>query len=329
MRFVENLRSSIFQIGQAIFSKKIKPMSEKIIFHYTNEVGLQGILQNKFLWATDVFASNDASEIILGQRFFRRDLEEWVKQKNRKEDDLKFLFQGASEMSEGVFFTCFSTVKNYNENDRKYILDHGLLSQWRGYGSYAIKFKKDVLLKALKEWELNDGDPILIVNLDDEVRYFSEADYRKFKKDKLLKQKIDEFKKSVSIDEWQEIEKNMENDESLSKAECDEISKRIKLSLIPRFFVKHRGFYEEREVRAVVIVPKNCITKKIHFHAPYKSHIKLFEEDPSIIENAIEEIIIGPVRDQKAANLWINSMLKEFGYQNVKVKCSEIPFRRF
>jgi len=305
-------------------------MSEEILFHYTSEVGLQGILQNKCLWATDVFISNDHSEIILGERLFKRDLQEWANLNKRNEDDLKFLVNGPSEMSKGVFFACFSTVRNYNENDREFILDHGLLSQWRGYGSYAIKFKKDALLKTLKEWKQKDGDPLLIANLDEEVKYLSEskADYRKFKEDDLLKQKIDEFKESVSTNEWAAIEKKMQEKRDLSEGGCEKIGERMKLSLIPRFFVKHRGFYEEREVRVVVVVPKDCVTKKIHFHAPNKSHIKLFEEDQAIIENAIEEIIIGPVSDQKAAKYWVDSMLREFGYKNVKVKCSEIPFRK-
>ncbi len=128
-------------------------MSEEILFHYTSEAGLQGILQNKCLWATDVFISNDHSEIILGESLFKRDLQEWANLNKRNEDDLKFLVNGPSEMSEGVFFACFSTVRNYNENDREFILDHGLLSQWRGYGPYAIKFKKDALLKTLKKWK--------------------------------------------------------------------------------------------------------------------------------------------------------------------------------
>ncbi len=170
----------------------------------------------------------------------------------------------------------------------------------------------------------------MIANLDEEVKYLSEseADYLKFKEDDLLKQKIDEFKESVSTNEWAAIEKKMQEKRDLSEEERKKIGERMKLSLIPRFFVKHRGFYEEREVRVVVIVPKDCVTKKIHFDAPYKSHIKLFEEDQSIIENAIEEIIIGPVSDQKAAKHWVDSMLREFGYKNVKVKCSEIPFRK-
>ena len=76
------------------------------------------------------------------------------------------------------------------------------------------------------------------------------------------------------------------------------------------------------------MVPRSS-KKRLHFHAPDKSHIKLFEEDPAIIENAVKEIIIGPMGDQKAAKNWVENMLREFGYRDdIKVKCSEIPFRK-
>lgn len=67
------------------FEESKKQMDEEILFHYTNEVGLQGILQNKCLWATDAFATNDSSEIELGNDLFVKNLQEWVKQNNRSE----------------------------------------------------------------------------------------------------------------------------------------------------------------------------------------------------------------------------------------------------
>jgi len=288
-------------------------MSEEILFHYTSEAGLQGILQNKCLWATDAFASNDSSEMVLGDKLFKKMILEWLSKKNRSCEGFKKLIyttqQSLEQNFKGTFLTCFSTTKE------KYVLDNGLLSQWRGYGFYSIKFRKDVLLEALeKENSLHD--------LDGSVRYYSDSesdsDYEEFKKDNSLK--IDEFKKFISTDEWMEIE----NKTSLTSKDEDKIVKAIELILHPRFFVKHKGFHEEQERRIVILTPKNS-GKKLHFHAP-KSHIKLFEEDPSIIENAIEEIIIGPVSDQKAAKHWVDSMLREFGYKNVEVKCSEIPF---
>lgn len=301
-------------------------MNEKILFHYTSEAGLQGILQNKCLWATNAFASNDSSEIILGQKLLARDLEEWAKQNDREEDDLKFLFDAPAKISKGVFLLCFSTVKNYNEEDKKYILENGLLSQWRGYGSYAIKFKKNDILKGLRKLGLKDGDPIIIGNLDEGVRYLSESeiDYEEFKKCDF----INEFKEIIISKEWIGIESKMQSGQKLLESECKKIGELMKLTLIPRFLVKHKSFKEEQEARVVIDVPINCDKTKIHFHAPYKSHIKLFEEYPTIIENAIEEIIIGPVSDKKAAKHWVDSMLREFGYKNVKVKYSEIPFRK-
>ena len=37
-----------------------------IIYHYTNDVGLKGILETGQLWLTDIFALNDPSELSYG-----------------------------------------------------------------------------------------------------------------------------------------------------------------------------------------------------------------------------------------------------------------------
>ena len=297
-----------------------KQMDEEILFHYTNEVGLQGILQNKCLWATDASATNDKSEMVLGGKLFEKMIREWLSKKNRSCLGFSNLIYTTEKTLEnyfkGIFLTCFSTT---SEGD---VLKNGLLSQWRGYGSYAIKFKKDVLLKELKNWRQEE---VLIADLDQNVRYYydSESDYEEFKKDNSLK--IDEFKEFISTDEWIKIEKKLHQKEYSSEDEDNKIVEAIVLALTPRFFVKHKGFHEERERRIVAMVPSGS-KKGLHFHAPYKRHIKLFEEDPAIIENAVKEIIIGPMGDQKAAKNWVDSMLREFGYKNVEVKCSEIPF---
>jgi hypothetical protein len=246
-----------------------------------------------------------------------------MKQNNRSEDGLKFLFEDRWKLLEGVFFVCFSTT------NEEHISNDGLLSQWRGYGSYAIKFKKNALLEVLKNWKQEDKDQILIADLDENVRYYSksEDDYKMFQKDNSLKVEIDKFKQSISADDWIKIVEKLRKKEVMSKEEDKKIRELMTISFIPILFVKHRGFHEEQERRIVILIPKNS-GKKLHFHAPGKAHIKLFEEDPAIIENAIEEIIIGPVSDQKAAKHWVDYMLREFGYKNVKVKCSEIPFRK-
>ncbi len=299
-------------------------MDEEILFHYTNEVGLQGILQNKCLWATDVFASNDFLEIELGNDLFVKNLQEWTKQNNLSGDSLKFLFGARWELLKGVFFVCFSTT-----NEER-ISNDGLLSQWRGYGSYAIKFKKNALSGVLKNWKQAGKDQILIADLDENVRYYSKSDagYKMFQKDNSLKVEIDKFKQSISADYWIKIVEKLHKKEILSEEEDKKIRELMTISLIPSLFVKHNGFHEERERRIVILIPKNS-DKKLHFHAPSKPHIKLFEEDPAIIENAVKEIIIGPMGDQKAAKNWVENMLREFGYRDdIKVKCSEIPFRK-
>ena len=299
-------------------------MNEEILFHYTSEVGLQGILQNKCLWATDAFASNDASEIKLGEDFAKRALKEF----GLKERALELVTNAREKFSRGVFLACFSTLQSVETADEKlaqkikrerdFILENGLLSQWRGYGSYSIKFKRNKLEEAVYK-DGNKG-----ISVSGEVHYLSsansECEYDDFKGGDVFKEmmKEEKFFKKIS-----------NSKDQINNLDFKDLGNAIKSYQIPALLVKNYGFHEETEVRiANLVLPEEYDKRKIHFRAPNKSYIKLFEEDQAIIENAIEEIIIGPVSDQKAAKHWVDSMLREFGYKNVKVKCSEIPFRK-
>ena len=73
------------------FEELKKQMDEEILFHYTNEVGLQGILQNKCLWATDASATNDKSEMVLGDKLLEKMILELLKKNNRSDFGFKKL----------------------------------------------------------------------------------------------------------------------------------------------------------------------------------------------------------------------------------------------
>jgi|GEM_PF-1875923 len=299
------------------FEESKKQMDEEILFHYTSEAGLQGILQNKCLWATDVSSTNDISEINLGFILLKKIVLGSLAE-NRRSIAMETLVKSAATIleRENIFFlVSFSSVSD------NYTMNNGLLSQWRGYGSYAIKFRKNILSNELGRFKKEVN---IISDLNRNVRYCG-YDYD-LNLDASLG--IQEFIDLISTEEWKEIDKKINLEVELTEKEYDKLIEALIRFFIPMLFVKHKGFKEEKERRIVVLVPKNCSSKKIHFHAPNKSHIKLFEEDQAIIENAIEEIIIGPVSDQKAAKHRVDSMLREFGYKNVKVKCSEIPFRK-
>jgi hypothetical protein len=98
------------------------------LHHYTNAVGLQGILRSKSLWASDCHFLNDRSELV-----YRHDL---VSDFLRSQSGpvAPALFRGAppTDKKAGIYVTSFC--------------EHGdLLSQWRGYSrlqdGYSMAFR--------------------------------------------------------------------------------------------------------------------------------------------------------------------------------------------
>jgi hypothetical protein len=122
------------------------------LYHYTNADGLQGIVKEGVLWATDILYLNDASEF----DYFLRVLGETILSDTPFEKFAEsFRRVGHSLLSAtDVFVSCFCERPN-------------LLSQWRGYaggvGGYCIGFpahrlweKGIILRKAIYDREAQD-----------------------------------------------------------------------------------------------------------------------------------------------------------------------------
>lgn len=317
-------------------------MTDKL-YHYTDFNGLNGILKDKCLWATNVFASNDHSEIRLGCELLKATLLECAEKEGwALEDinfDLDFLLYASIDhaMSRGIFLTCFSTIqKSLSDKNKKYTATNGLLSQWRGYGSYAIKFQKEIIENYLKKWPTDHSYGILVANLTDNVVYLGKEDFEEFNQHPLINNSIGIIKIILSSERWRDVRKKINKNE-LMEEDYQPIQELINRILMCGFIVKNKGFEEEQEVRILnIVLPKSHDKREVHFHSPTRSHIKLFSENPNIIKSAIKEIIIGPMPHQELGKRQVESMLEQYGFSvnrtnhldenKVTVKCSEIPF---
>jgi hypothetical protein len=138
--------------------------TEDALFHYTNANGLIGIFRDRDIWATAYHCANDESELGAGkgilQSIFRAETARLI---NAGDDRVRtFHGRGVDAMeyadkfedlitsfalsSLSTFITCF--CRPNKEED----FHHGLLSQWRGYGSdggYALQFSRRRLSEAI------------------------------------------------------------------------------------------------------------------------------------------------------------------------------------
>lgn len=171
---------------------------EETLFHYTTASGLLGILRENEIWSTAHHCVNDKSELkagkdILTPIFRKKDFE------LRDANDSRIttfasrgvpMFEYSNKFENNllshalsffyVFVTCF--CKPNGKED----FQHGLLSQWRGYGAgsgYAIQFdrkKLEALVNAAQKseywgYDLRDVEYIPENSLKDEVLKHSDA----------------------------------------------------------------------------------------------------------------------------------------------------------
>ena len=146
------------------------------LFHYTTGEGLNGIVFGNSIWLSDLRCSNDGSEVEYGNHLIRKVLSEYT---SKNIVDPKSIFskaynaggdvEGFPDMFSNLIYELMYTsvvalifCLCRHSNQEHY--QHGLLSQWRGYGEdggYAIQFNKEKLNRILKsEFEENSGNSI-------------------------------------------------------------------------------------------------------------------------------------------------------------------------
>lgn len=172
--------------------------------------------------------------------------------------------------------------------------DSDLLSQWRGYGTdqgYALGFD----IAQLKSLDLGEISPVQY-GIKNPLEYFA--------------QELDAATRPSAhpgIAEWH-------NSEFLLR----------RLAL-----VKHPGFAEEREWRALKQIPvydlKDQSTATQFRSSPMGPIAYLVIPFPP---ECLREIIIGPGSHTKTRKAAVQDMLQYRGFQDVKVRVSKIPFRK-
>jgi Protein of unknown function (DUF2971) len=234
------------------------------LFHYTGIRGLEGIVTSQTLWATHAAFLSDAAEIRAFQARLLEILRPWVASRvealirttpanqalvDQVGGKAKAIEEIMTGIANGIYGALLGTegtepfaepyITSFCSPATKDIAQHGLLSQWRGYGQaggYAIVFntsRLDLLLKEEAEkwrYDLFRGDVIYSSDSDTKLRV-------EFGED------LDALAASIA--------------EFLNTAGAPESLESTYYPLIRcacRY--KHWGFHEEEEVR-IVAIPQN------------------------------------------------------------------------
>lgn len=280
----------------------------EIIYHYTNDVGLKGILETGQLWLSDIFNLNDPSELshgfshavnILNDRAANGPPESKIFARYFSD----FHQRGMQEAAH--FFVCsFST-------------DDADLGQWRAYADngrgYALGFDTKVLENVFTK---EDGIPIPN-NCTFQVTY----------KDAALadihRQLIESMFKLISLPRGKDLDSTSINAYMMKLS----ISLSVHVLRAALFF-KHEAYSNEKEYRFLQVhradLPPPNVKRR------YRSYelVKYREFDwRRLSAGALKRIVVGPAADQLKATRFALNCLDVFSVGDVEIACSKIPYR--
>lgn len=312
---------------------------EDALFHYTTASGLNGIFESGVIWSTAYYCANDESELAAGkgviQPLFRLKTAELIRASDprvttfyqRGVDILEYADKFEQQVSAMAlsflctYITCF--CKPNSEDD----FQHGLLSQWRGYGidgGYALQFSRKKLLAAI---ESTNGVNGLSYKLQD-VHYTSNNTL----KEEVLAHK-DAFVSAYMrfLDELAGPLDQIFNKTTISNPVAGLQGGPLEAYLDYLVQTKNRHFNEERECRLSFIQPISACDSCLpvaYFNrggllVPY---IKTPSSSFNVLD-CIEWIIVGPAPRLAARVKSVTQLVKQFG-RDIKVRPSHTPFTR-
>lgn len=311
---------------------------EDALFHYTTANGLIGILGTGEIWGTAYYCANDESELAAGKGvlspLFRstthkltntndpRVLTFWQRgvDINEYADRFEQQIVGTALSSLCAYITCF--CKPTSEED----FQHGLLSQWRGYGvdgGYALHFSRKKLLTAIESatkadefsYELQDIHYTIENPLKAEVLSHTDAFV------------------SAYMEFLHELAKPLDfNKRTMPSPIAGLPGGPLEALLGYLVHTKNMHFGEERECRLSLVqfVPASTGCQPVQYFnrggllVPYtKTPRSTFN-----ILDCVEWIVIGPGPRMGARFKSISQLVKQSGLE-IKVRASHIPFTRY
>jgi hypothetical protein len=309
----------------------------ELLYHYTDQKGLLGILQNKCIWATHLRYLNDTSEgkivsqIVLDELNSRLNSDAMmqffgmspIKRSGKIEcEDEEIFNQGVTisswVTSQDVFVTSFSAEGN-------------LLSQWRAYsdrsGGYSIGFSRSYLqtvgvhfLRNLPGRFFSNSDTLF------RCRYCDEIEKKSLKAD--VEKLVDLF-----ITESRTAKQSVLGVSGIEGFKTPlAIALKCFLPLATRSAItKNEAFREEAEWRLAFHQNQNLMPPDLQFR-PSSSMLIPYLEVPLQIPDqqiGIEEIIVGPCPHPSETKKTIEMLVTTHDFPSVKVRDSKIPYRNW
>lgn len=302
-------------------------------YHYTNQLGLLGILKTKKIWASNILFLNDAAELEYAFNLAKDVIlvrPKLLSSQKEIDDETDGIREFMSEFNEALESLLLSGLKSFFQvlPDTRafgniYVCSFSeagnLLSQWRGYcengNGFSLGFDSDSLHKLAQSRNLK----------------FLKCIYDYSEQEEIIRNL---FSKSItgSKVEISNVVKVNDSSSVFTDKIKSVVSKTVKiffenfLDIAP--ILKHPSFREEQEWRFVE-KPERYFDENLKFREstsfiiPYRE-IPLSDQSNEL---PLRRIYIGPSPNKDLSEISVNAYLKTIGIKNCSVKKSEIPFR--
>jgi hypothetical protein len=305
---LERARSAVSAVRSQVNAKLNAVPAPELIFHYTNDIGLHGVLTSGKIWLTDVAHLNDPSELQYGIEVAFEELKTATSNRVELLKDFAIEFEEvlksiATSISRN-FVCCFSTSGNE-------------LSQWRAYADnakgYAIGFSGDELEQAFSKGSDGNGRQTFPMS-------YREIEIREIHKE-IINLVLSEALKPLKLPAL-----GFE-DQYLSFLR--EIAGTLASSILlhsTRF--KHPAYESEHEYRFHEILLDQANPSSIQHRVRRNSLVPYREFDwRQLAPHSLKKIMVGPAADEKQAVSFAKECLHIHGYKNIDIEVSKIPYR--
>jgi hypothetical protein len=277
------------------------PAAPEIIYHYTNDIGLNGILETGRLWLTDVFQLNDPSELKHGFDIAIATLTNKVAGAtpacNQFAKLIADCFERMGIQRSAQYFVCAFSLCGDD------------LGQWRAYADngrgYALGFDGKVLEKAF--FDAGDADAFPITYDDEALEKIDSAI-------------VDAYFKLVDLETILRS--------GASKSEVADLCTSLTIHLLhAAIFFKHKAYKNEQEYRFLKTYRAGMQISGLKRRPRRYSFIEYAEFDwKSAPHVTPKRLIVGP-SDQMRAGRFAENCLRLTQTQDISINYSAIPYR--
>jgi hypothetical protein len=285
-----------------------------ILYHYTSQTGLIGMLNTKTIWASKIHYLNDSKEFALALCLARRELTKRIRAATSKVERSRLeLLRDTIYTIEGVntCVCCFSAKRD-------------ALSQWRGYGGgdagFSVGFTREWFTRVKETLDLS----LIRCIYDPECQQ------------RLIQDAIDEFlatNADKEPDYWDRNRgyRNPDRPRTFVALRHAGEDFATRLSLIaPQ--IKDKAFENEKEWR---LVAATVSAHELH-HRPGRSMLIPYYKIPIGDDDkfdSIREIVVGPTPHPKLSVASVRSLAIAAGLDNPdnipEIEPTSIPFRNW